>query len=88
MPQLLLQPADLRAHLHPDLGVEIGQRLVEQQDVGVQHQRAGQRHPLLLAARELARIALLQPDQVHLPQAALAAAAAISAAASLRSRRP
>src|SRR5262249_15233567 len=33
--ELLLQLADLDAHLLPQLGVEIGERLVEKQDVGL-----------------------------------------------------
>jgi hypothetical protein len=69
--QGLLQEADLLAHLLADLGVQVRQGLVEQEDVGVQDQRTGQRHPLLLAARELAGVAVLQPPQVHLAQAAL-----------------
>ena len=64
--ELALEPADLRAHLDADLGVEVRERLVEQQDVRIQHQRARQGHPLLLAARELARIAGLEPGQVDL----------------------
>jgi hypothetical protein len=37
----------------PQLGVEVGQRLVEQQDLRLQHQRAGDGDALLLAAGEL-----------------------------------
>ena len=50
-PELALQLADLDPHVLAQLGVEIGQRLVEQQHVGPEHQRARQRHALLLAAR-------------------------------------
>ena len=39
-PQLLLQLTDLDAHFMAQLGVEIGQRLVEQQNVGFDHQGA------------------------------------------------
>ncbi|MNC87154.1 hypothetical protein D3C83_28560 [compost metagenome] len=49
--EFLLELADFRPHLHSDLGVEIGERLVEQQHLGVEHQRAGERHALLLPAR-------------------------------------
>ena len=41
------------AHLLAQLGIERGERLVEQQHVGLQHQRARQRHALPLAARKL-----------------------------------
>ena len=53
MPSLLLQLADLHAHRLAQLGVEVRQRLVEQQHVGPDDQRARQRDALLLAAREL-----------------------------------
>ena len=36
--------------------VEGAERLVEQDDVGARRQRAGERHPLLLTARELVRV--------------------------------
>jgi hypothetical protein len=55
--ELALQVADLDADFVPELGVEIGERLVEQQDVRLHGQRAGERDALLLAAGELARIA-------------------------------
>ena len=48
-----LQRLDLGAHALPQLGVEIGQRLVEQQDRRLDHERAGERHTLQLAARQL-----------------------------------
>ena len=64
-PELLLQLADLDAHFVPQLGVEIGQRLVEQQDVGLDHERARERHALLLAARQLARQALGKAFEPH-----------------------
>ena len=57
---LVVQAADLEAHLLAQVGVEIGQRLVEQQRLGLDHQRARQRHALLLAAGQLAGIALGQ----------------------------
>jgi hypothetical protein len=53
--QALVQLLDLGAHLHAQLGVEVGQRLVEQEDLGVAHDGAAHRHALALAARELAR---------------------------------
>src|SRR5437870_2051614 len=66
--ELLLELADLRPHLDADLRVEVGQRLVEEQDVRVEHERACERDPLLLAAGELARIAVLEPGEIHLPE--------------------
>ena len=49
-----LQDADLARHLLAQLGVEIGQRLVEQQHARLDRQRAGQCDALLLAAGKLA----------------------------------
>ena len=63
-----LDPADLVAQLHPDLGVEGGQRLVEQQHGGLDRERPGQRDPLLLATGELVGVAVLlgaETDQVE-----------------------
>ena len=53
-----MQRLDLDPHLHAQLGVEIGQRLVEQEHLRVAHDRAAHRHALSLAAGELARIAV------------------------------
>ena len=66
--ELLLELADLRPHLHADLGVEIGERLVEQQHLRIQHERTRQRHALLLPARQLAGITIAQPGETHLLQ--------------------
>ena len=60
-----MQAADLETHLLAQRGVQIGQRLVQQQHGGPDHDRAGQRHPLLLAAGEFGRIAVGQMAHVH-----------------------
>ena len=46
-----MQAADLEAHLLAQIGVEVRERLVEQQHRGLDDDGAGQRHALLLAAR-------------------------------------
>ena len=56
----LLQRAQLPAQLNAKLGVEIGQRLVEQQDLRLQDERASDGDALLLSAGELVRPALSQ----------------------------
>ena len=63
-PDLLLQLLDLAAGLHAQLGVEVGERLVHQEHLRVAHQRAPERHALLLAAGELARLAVQQPVEL------------------------
>ena len=63
VPTRALDLAQLDLHLLAQLGVEIGQRLVEQQHVRPDHERAGQRHALLLAAGHPPRIAIRErPD--------------------------
>ncbi len=52
-PDLLLDRPDLVAHGRPDPGVEIGERLVEQQNARVDRERAAECHPLALSARQL-----------------------------------
>ena len=51
--ELLVQPLDLDPELGAELGVEVGQRLVEQEDVDVAHQRPADGDALALAAGEL-----------------------------------
>ena len=48
-----MQALDLDPQLVPELGVEVGERLVEQEHGGVAHQRAADRDALALAAGEL-----------------------------------
>ena len=52
-----MQLLDLGAHVDAQLGVEIGERLVEQEQLGIAHQRAAHRDALALAAGELAGLA-------------------------------
>jgi hypothetical protein len=55
-PQLALQCADLAAQAFAHLGIEGGERLVEQQQAGLGGQRTRERDALLLAARALRRV--------------------------------
>ena len=64
----LLQLADILAHAAAQFGIEIGQRFVEQQHIGFQHQRARHRNALLLPARQFRRHSVaqaLQPDHLE-----------------------
>ena len=61
----LLDRADLVAHRHADLGVEIGQWLVEQQDAWIDRQRPAECDALALPAgqrRDLALLVAAQPQ--------------------------
>ena len=82
-----LQRFELAAHALAQLGVEIGQRLVEQEDCRLDHQGSRQCHALLLAARKLARVAALQALQADRRQHAANPLRDL-AAASLASRSP
>ena len=55
---LVMQAADLEAHFLAQVGIEVRQRLVEQQHLRLDHQRTRQGDALLLPARQLARIAV------------------------------
>ncbi len=76
-----LQALELAAHPLAQLGVEVGERLVEQQDRGLDHQRARERHPLLLAAAELRRLPALEPLEADRREHAGDALADLGAAA-------
>jgi hypothetical protein len=56
---------DLEAHLHAQLRIEIGQRLVEQEHRGLADDRAAHRHALPLPAGKLARLAVEQRAELE-----------------------
>ena len=56
--ELLLQRFDFEAHFLAQVGVEVVQRFVEQQDARFMDQRPGQRDALLLATGKLRRLAV------------------------------
>src|SRR2546423_852735 len=63
--ELAMKPLQLRAHIVAKLGIEIGQWLVEQQDLGMPDQCAAERHALLFAARQGVGLAV---EPVRQPQ--------------------
>ena len=92
MPSALLQGADLaRASATRSLASRLLERLVEQQHLRLEHDGAGQRHALLLAARELVRLLRLvarEADQLqHVARRRGAISAASRAAARAGRRR-
>jgi hypothetical protein len=50
---LALDAFDLDPHLFAQLEIEVGKRLIEQQELGTEHDRAGERGTLLLAAGKM-----------------------------------
>src|SRR6267378_4036348 len=63
--QSLVQRLDLGAHRYPELRVEVGKRLIEQEHLGLPYDRAPHRDALALATRELAGVA---PQVLHQPE--------------------
>src|SRR2546428_3887364 len=66
---LAAEPSDVRADPHRDVGVEAERRLVEEEELGIVHERLGEGHPLLQPGRQIAvrdpavRAELAQLDQ-------------------------
>ena len=60
-----MQPAQPAPHLLPHQGVERAEGLVEQQQARLDRERAGERHALALAARDLLGVAPLQLRHLH-----------------------
>src|SRR3546814_518239 len=61
--QALMQRFDFGPHLHTQLCIQVGQRLIEQENLRVAHNRAAHGHALALTARQLTRITLQQLAQ-------------------------
>jgi hypothetical protein len=60
-----VQAGDLGAHRRAQLGVEVGQRFVQQEHLRLAHQRPAQRHALALAAGQRGGPALQQRPQLQ-----------------------
>ena len=58
------QLEQLRAYRFPQLGIEMTERLVEQQQCRSRGERADERDPLLLPSGNFMRISLFQPGDV------------------------
>ncbi|KAG1255290.1 hypothetical protein G6F65_016700 [Rhizopus arrhizus] len=65
--QRAVQALELHPHVRAQLGVQAGQRFVEQEQVGVAHHRAADGHALALSARQL--IGLAVQHRFHAQQA-------------------
>ena len=75
-----LELLELLAGRRAQLGVEVRERLVEQEDLRLADDRARERDPLALAAGELARLAVEQAadaEQVRRPSATFSACSAL-----------
>src|SRR6266851_1727444 len=64
-PEALMQLLDLGAHLHAELGVEIGERLVEQKHLRIAHDGAAHGDALALTAGQLPRKAREQMGEAQ-----------------------
>ena len=63
--RLLLNAADLGTHGDPELGIQVGKRLVKQQHTGLHNQGSCQGDTLLLAAGKLVRHTGFHAGQAH-----------------------
>ena len=75
-PELLLDPLQLDLQLLAELEVERAERLVEEERLRPVDDRARERDPLALAARELGRLAAAVLLELHEPRAPRRRAAA------------
>jgi len=66
--QSLVQLLQFKAHLHPQLGVKVRQRLVKQEHRRLAHNGAAHRHALALTTGQLARLAMEQRLQLQNPR--------------------
>ncbi len=66
--QIFMEALQLRPHVDTELGVQVGQRLIQQQQLGTGGHSAGDGHTLLLAAGQLGGIAVLVHVNTHHPQ--------------------
>ena len=83
-----VQPLDLGAHLDAELGVEVGERLVEEEERGLAGDGAADGDALALAAGELLRLAVEQALDLQDLGGLRSTAAAISARGAPRIFRP
>src|SRR5262249_8223322 len=63
--QLAYQFLDLRAHLFSEPRIEVAQRFVHQQQLGIDCQCAGKSHPLLLATAQQSRRTFLEVIELY-----------------------
>ena len=61
----VLQSGDLAAHLHPQFGVEVAERLIHQEGLGLAHDRATHRHPLALSTGQLGGFAVQKFGEIE-----------------------
>ena len=65
---VVVQTAKPRTQVLAHARVERPERLVEEEDARLDREGTGEGHPLPLAARELGRVALAEPVQLHEPE--------------------
>ena len=63
--EVVLDVGDLGAHLHPQLGVEVGQRLVHEEDLWFADDRTAHGDPLPLTTGQLLGLAVQQRAELE-----------------------
>lgn len=61
----MLKAADEVAHFVAQVGIEVGERFVEEEDLGLEDEGAGKRNALLLPAREFGGAAVLVAGKLN-----------------------
>ena len=61
----MIQTGDFHPHLSPELGVQVGQRLVHQKDFGIADDSASHGYTLLLSAGQLRRLPIQHLGQTQ-----------------------
>ena len=59
---------DFLPHTARHIGVKVAERLIEEKQDGILHQRSGERHSLLLSSRQLMWVASVEPFEAGQPQ--------------------
>ncbi|MNP59015.1 hypothetical protein D3C76_1539790 [compost metagenome] len=60
-----MNPADLHPHVQSQVGIQVTERFVKQQQIRFDYECAGNRHPLPLSTGQFLRKTLLEAVQVH-----------------------
>ena len=76
-PGFRLNGLDKLAHALTQGGIQVAERFIQKQDGRFQHQGPRDRHPLLLAARQLRRPAVAEPGQPDLGEQLVGTSAAL-----------
>ena len=67
-PEFLLEALDFKTHAFPEFGIQVGQRFIQQHDLGISNDGPGQGNPLLLSSGKITGIDFFHPIQTGVMQ--------------------